>query len=183
MELNTDTYCIQKVLEGDTGCFSFFLDKYGQAVYSLVLKIVRSREVAEELTQDVFVKVYRKLPSFRGNCAFSTWLYRIAYNTAVSEARKKKREVSLEDEAVPGDVPEEAIDAVADGGMAVKLEILDEALGRLSPEERAVIVLFYMKEKTVGEIAEITGMTQANVKVRLFRIRKKLYAIMMEAME
>ena len=89
MELYTDTYYIQRIQAGDTACFACLLDKYSRPVHSLILKVVRNREDAEELAQDVFMKVFKHLSSFKGECSFSTWIYRIAYNTAISETRKK----------------------------------------------------------------------------------------------
>ena len=92
MELYTDTYYIQRIQAGDTACFACLLDKYSRPVHSLILKVVRNREDAEELAQDVFMKVFKNISSFKEECSFSTWIYRIAYNTAVSETRKKKHE-------------------------------------------------------------------------------------------
>lgn len=92
MELYTDTYFIKRIQAGDTASFACLLDKYSRPVHSLILKVVRNKEDAEELAQDVFIKVFRNLSSFKGDCSFSTWIYRIAYNTAISEVRKKKYE-------------------------------------------------------------------------------------------
>ena len=119
-------------MAGDTGCFACLLDKYSRPVHSLILKTVRNKEDAEELAQDVFMKVFRNLPSFKGDCSFSTWIYRIAYNTAISE---------------------------------------------LPPDERALILLFYHKEKTIEELTVITGLSASNAKVKLHRIRKKLFVL------
>ena len=76
------------------------LDKYSRPVHSLILKVVRNREDAEELAQDVFMKVFKHLSSFKGECSFSTWIYRIAYNTAISETRKKRHEFLAIEESV-----------------------------------------------------------------------------------
>lgn len=91
MELYSDAYYIERVAAGDTGCFACLLDRYSRPVHSLILKMIRNKEDAEELAQDVFMKVFRNLPSFKADCSFSTWIYRIAYNTAISELRKRNR--------------------------------------------------------------------------------------------
>ncbi len=108
MELYTDTYYIHRIRKGDTGCFACLLGKYSNQVFALIFRIVRSREGAEELTQDVFMKVFRNLLSFNEESNFSTWLYRIAYNTAISHTRKKKVEYLAIEETqisnVSGDV-------------------------------------------------------------------------------
>lgn len=179
MELYTDTYYIERIQAGDTASFACLLDKYSRPVHSLILKVVRNREDAEELAQDVFVKVYRNLSSFKGDSSFSTWIYRIAYNTAISETRKKKQEFLAIEESVINNVSEEVVaEALGRTDTSVQLNKLDTALTQLPPDERGIILLFYMKEKTIDDIAEITGLSTSNVKVKLHRIRKKLFVIL-----
>ena len=86
-----DQHCIERVLQGDLRAYTPLVEKYRQYVYALVKRTCPHAAEAEELAQDVFVKAYEHLGDFRGIAAFSTWLYRIAFNTAVSHARKKKR--------------------------------------------------------------------------------------------
>ena len=87
MELYTDTYYIQRIQAGDTACFACLLDKYSRPVHSLILKVVRNREDAEELAQDVFMKVFKHLSSFKGECSFSTWIGNTEKETRVSGDR------------------------------------------------------------------------------------------------
>ena len=82
---------IRRILAGETGLYSVFIQRYSPQVFALIVKMVSCPEDAEELTQDVFVKAFNKLDSFKGKSGFSTWLYRIAYNTAISALRKKRR--------------------------------------------------------------------------------------------
>lgn len=183
MELYTDTYYIERILTGDTECFACLLDKYSRPVHSLILKVVRNREDAEELAQDVFMKVFRNLASFKKECTFSTWIYRIAYNTAISATRKKKYEFLAIEEEVIGNVSEEAINNVlGQSDTSSNMEKLEAALEQLSPDDRAIILLFYMEEKTIEEMATITGLSVSNLKVKLHRIRKKLF-VLLNAME
>lgn len=177
MELFADHYYVEKVRMGETDCFAPLLEKYSRSVFSLIVKIVGNREDAEELTQDVFMKAFRSLSSFREESSFSTWLYRIAYNTAISATRKKQvPSVALEEMAIreAGEDPEDAPDR------ETLLSRLEKALGLLPAEEHVMILLFYMQEKSVDEIAQISGMTTSNVKTKLFRTRKKLLNMMKE---
>lgn len=179
MELYTDTYYIQRIQAGDTACFACLLDKYSRPVHTLIFKVVRSREDAEELTQDVFMKIFKNLSSFKGDCGFSTWVYRIAYNTAISCVRKKKYEfLAIEETTLTNISEEEVSEMLGRTNTSWQIQRLDAALEQLPPDERALILLFYMKEKTVEELAAITGLTTSNTKVKLHRIRKKLFVLL-----
>lgn len=178
MELFTDIYYITKIQTGETEHFAHLLERYSQPVFSLINRIVESREDAEELTQDVFMKVFRSLDSFQRNSSFSTWLYRIAYNTAISALRKKKPEWITLEESIVGD-SDEGEDEYGIGNVnEEQIHCLEEALQQLPFEERTLILLFYMQEKSIEEIAVIADLSVSNVKTKLHRIRKKLYKIM-----
>lgn len=179
MELYTDTYYIQRIQAGDTACFACLLDKYSLPIHSLILKVVRNQEDAEELAQDTFMKVFKNIASFKGDCSFSTWIYRIAYNTAISSVRKKKHEfLAIEDTMLDQVSEEEITNMFGQATDEERIQKLEAALERLPPDERALILLFYWKEKTVEELVTITGLTQSNIKVKLHRIRKKLFVLL-----
>ncbi|MDR2680183.1 MAG: RNA polymerase sigma factor [Tannerella sp.] len=183
MERHVDNYYIEKIRQGDTGCFALILERYGEQVFSLIVKIVGNREDAEELTQDVFVKAFRSLSSFRGDSSFSTWIYRIAYNLAVSAVRKKKTDCVPADERLLSDVPDEPDETMfGTADTDERLACLHLAMEQLTPEERAMIMLFYKDNRSMEEIAVITGLTETNVKTKIFRIRKKLF-VLIKAME
>ena len=129
---------------------------------------------AEELTQDTFLKAFRHLSSFKAESNFSTWIYRIAYNTAISAVRKKKYDLFDMDDTLLANISDEQID---DTLSEVQIAKLNKAMKKLDADERAVITLFYMEDKPVSEIALILGMTESNTKVKLHRIRKKLYVL------
>lgn len=184
MELYTDLYYVKRIQEGDVNCFTCLLDKYSRQVHSLILKVVGSREDAEELTQDVFMKVYKNISSFRENSSFSTWLYRIAYNTAISATRKRKTEYSVIEETQINNVSEEEVAAMmGQTDTSAQVELLEKAVGLLPPDERGIILLYYMQEKTVDDLVGITGLTASNIKIKLFRIRKKLFVLLKEMEE
>ena len=85
-----ESYIITRILAGKTEEYAYFLDTYGQPVFSLIVRMVNSEEDAEELTQDTFMKAFEHLSSFNGKSSFSTWIYRIAYNTALSFSVKNR---------------------------------------------------------------------------------------------
>lgn len=179
MEQKDEMYYIKRILEGETELFSVFLDRYSRPLYSLIVQIVGCPEDAEELVQDAFLNAFRHLSNYKGDCKFSTWLYRIAYNVAVSATRKKKQEVFYIEENTINNVP----DAIVDEGLLVdeneeKISRLSTAIGRLGTEEIALITLFYYENKSLEEIGEILKISVSNAKVRLHRTRKKLYVLM-----
>ena len=173
-----DIHIIKEVLGGKSEQFEHILKRYGEQVFNLIAHIVPCKEDAEELTQDVFIKVFRQLSSFKEESSFSTWIYRIATNTALSAARKKKHDtINIEDNA-HGDIPDELLDEALDNDSEEQLLRLSEAIERLNAEERALITLYYMNERPIEEVATIMGLTQSNVKTKLYRTRKKLYLLL-----
>ena len=178
MELYSDTYYIHRILAGDTACFACLLDRYSRPIHALIYKVTQNAEDAEELAQDAFLKAYTSLTSFKGESSFSSWLYRIAYNTAISATRKTRHEFLAIEETLLNNVSEEEVsEMLGRTGRSEQLQRLDDALAALPADERALILLFYMQEKTVDEVAAISGLTPTNVKVKLHRIRKKLYVL------
>lgn len=177
---NDETHIIHKILNGETSLYEYFLDKYSQQVFVLIVRIVENQEDAEELTQDTFLKAFEHLSSFKAESSFSTWIYRIAYNTAISATRKKKQELFVADESILANLSEQQVDDALNDESEERMERLNEALGKLSAEERALVSLFYYEERPMSDIALILGITEGNVKVKLHRIRKKLYLLITE---
>ena len=175
---------IERILKGETNLYSHFVNSYSNSIYSLIVRIVLTNEDAEELTQDSFLKAFKKLDSFKGDCSFSTWLFRIAYNTAISATRKRKIEFPMVDEVMMDSVPDEAIDIFFDGDEnEIRLQKLEEAITKLNVEEKTLITLFYTENKSVAELARVLDLTPENVKVKLHRVRKKLYVLMTKGNE
>lgn len=175
MEHMNETELISQILNGNTQAFSILVCRYQRLLHALIGQMVSNREDAEELTQDVFIKAFSKLDSFRGQSNLSTWLYRIAYNTAITFLRKKKPPCRVYDEKVWNNLPDETVDELLNKeNDEVVLQQLESALNLLLPEERALIALYYSREQSVSEVSVITGLTRENVKVKLFRIRKKI---------
>ena len=178
-----EAHIIKEILHGNTTLYEYFLDRYGQQVFVLIDRIVSCQEDAEELTQDVFLKAFQQLSSFKEESSFSTWIYRIATNTALSAARKRKHDTLHLDDAAYSNIPEEIIDEALDNDSEEQLQRLSDAIEMLNADERALITLYYMNEKPVAEVAEILGLTVNNVKIKLHRTRKKLYLLMTKVYE
>ncbi|OFY41115.1 MAG: hypothetical protein A2X18_12210 [Bacteroidetes bacterium GWF2_40_14] len=174
---------ITRIISGEEHLYKELVERHSSNIYNLVLGVVSGREDAEEVSQDVFVKAFFSLKSFRGECSFSTWVYRIAYNMAISRTRRQKRnnvsidgnncEILSDDDSVSEKRDEREILYV----------ILQKALVQLEPKDRFLILSFYMNEKTIKELMEITGMSESNVKTRLHRIKKQLNLIINDTRE
>lgn len=171
-----DNEIISKVLNGDTSAFAELVNRYQNYVFTLTLRMIKSREDAEEVAQDVFIKAYRSLASFRGDAKFSTWLYTIVNTTCITFLRKKKLEMhSLDNEKVF-----EAADSVDSGMRANQVEqksrsaTVSNAISLLSPDDAQLITLFYKAEQSLEEISKAIGIEVNAVKVRLHRARTRL---------
>ena len=172
-----EAHIIQEILNGKTEQYEYFLDRYGQQVFVLVDRIVSCQEDAEELTQDVFLKAFQQLSSFKAESSFSTWIYRIATNLAISAVRKKRNDVLRLDDSVFANLSDTQVDEALEDDSEEQMERLQQAMNQLEADERALITLYYLEEKPLAEVAFILGLTEGNAKVKLHRIRKKLYVL------
>lgn len=171
-----DNEIISKVLNGDHQAYAGLVNRYQNYVFTLALRMVKSREDAEEVAQDAFIKAYKYLADFRGSSKFSTWLYTIVNNTGITFLRKKKLEIhSLDNEKVF-----EMADN-RDSGFSAnlveqksKLTMVNKAIALLSPDDAEIITLFYKAEQSLEEIAVILGLEANTAKVRLHRARTRL---------
>src|SRR6476660_9771645 len=171
-----DSDIINQVVKGDQNAYATLVERYQNYVFTIVLRYVKSREDAEEVSQDIFIKAYRSLADFKGASKFSTWLYTITTTTCITFLRKKKLEIhSLDNEKVF-----EVADNV-DSGMSAnqieqksKINMVNEAIKMLSPDDAQIITLFYKGEQTLEEIAQILGKEPNAVKVQLHRARGRL---------
>ena len=172
-----EAHIIKEILNGKTEQYEYFLDRYGQQVFVLVDRIVSCQEDAEELTQDVFLKAFQQLSSFKAESCFSTWIYRIATNLAISAVRKKRNDVLRLDDSVFANLSDTQVDEALEDESEEQMERLQQAMNQLEADERALITLYYLEEKPLIEVAFILGLTEGNAKVKLHRIRKKLYVL------
>jgi RNA polymerase sigma-70 factor (ECF subfamily) len=171
-----DNELISRVLNGDQQAYAGLVSRYQSYVFTLALRMVKTREDAEEVAQDAFIKAYKYLADFKGASKFSTWLYTIVNNTAISFLRKKKVEIhSLDNEKVF-----EVADS-KESGMGAnmveqksKLAMVHEAIAMLNPDDAQIITLFYKAEQSLEEPAQILGIEINAAKVRLYRARTRL---------
>lgn len=176
MDKTTDQIYIDKVLQGETNAFAYLVNKYKNMVYTLAKNILKNNEDAEEIAQDSFLKAFQKLDTFKGESKFSTWLYTIVYRNAISMIRKNKIATSdidnyvIENYSSGFDFPQ--IEAIKNGEQK---KYVAKAISNLPETDAFLISLYYLNESTVDEIEKITGLTKTNIKVKLFRLRKKLY--------
>ena len=184
MTNNNDQPYINKVFQGDTNAFSFLVEKYKDMVFTLALKVTKSREEAEEISQDSFIKAFKSLQSFKGDSKFSTWLYKITYNNCMDSVKKRAKRYHTHtiDEVVENKIQatEDVLEGIERKERAV---LMNECLEELPEDERSILWLFYYKELTLKELIDVTSLTEANVKVKLFRARKKLLAIVQRKLE
>ncbi|HKJ79161.1 MAG TPA: sigma-70 family RNA polymerase sigma factor [Prolixibacteraceae bacterium] len=181
MEYEGDNYYIEKVLAGQTNYFSYLVDRYQNIVFSIALKVLKNREDAEEMAQESFIKVYKSLNSFRGKAKFSTWLYRITYNTCISATRKKKYHfTSTDDIQIEDDSQDINLDGIPEENRA---RYIQAALEKLSEDEYTLVLLFYFEDQTIEEVSKVTGLSESNTKVKLYRARKKLYKILSDMLK
>lgn len=177
LKIKDDIYYLNRIKLGDKQAFGFLVEKYKDIAFTLALRIMRNELDAEEVAQDAFVSAFHSIQKFEGKSKFSTWLYSIVYNTAISKLRKDKKHqlLSFEDEIYTDDLQDEQ-ELDFDGLEQIrKTELIKNAIRTLNELEQTIITLFYYEETGVSDIAEIVGITEANVKVKLFRARKKMY--------
>lgn len=175
-----ETTLIAQILKGKTAAFALLIDRYKDRVFALALRLSGNKEDAEEIVQDVFLKVYSGLDGFQGSAKFSTWLYRIAYNVSVSKLRSQGKHWNEVGVATYDGVETKDLVGVLE---PLKREeqkyFLAKALQQLKPEDALIIELFYLEEMKVAEIVEVVGESASNVKVKLHRARKKLYDLLL----
>ncbi|WP_298263106.1 sigma-70 family RNA polymerase sigma factor [uncultured Lutibacter sp.] len=184
MNAKPDEYYINETLNGNVNAYAFLVEKYKHMVFTLSLRIVKNREEAEEISQDVFVKTYTNLKSFKGDSKFSTWIYKIAYYASLDVLKKQKRTIYPENIDI---FNESDVESVSHGLNFLELQdrkkIINTALLKLSEEERTIVTLFYYEEVSVKEISKIVNLSADNVKIKLYRVRKKLVSILKNVIE
>lgn len=182
--MKEDKHDIERVLNGDVNAFTSLVRRHQNWVFTIALRITGNREDAEEIAQDVFLKAYRSLKTYKGSSKFSTWLYSIAYNTAISKTRKKKITSSaLEDAVVENYTENEIIEDLSVLSKDEQMLYAEKVMDRLSPESYLMVKLFYLNGNSTEEISAITGLSLSNVKVKLHRTRKKMYQLLHEMLE
>jgi len=174
--LKQDRYYIERVLRGDVNAFSFLVERHKGMIYTIALRMLKNTEDAEELAQDTFVKAFKSLKEFKFESKFSTWLYRITYNAAISKLRKKQVEIAnLENVVLPEDEVVSAYNGINELTKEEQKKYISEAIENLKEDDAFIITMYYLKEHTIDEISVMTELSNSNVKVKLHRARKRFY--------
>jgi len=179
MHQDTDQYYISETLKGDSRAYSFLVEKYQNFVYTIVIRMVKVKEEAEEVSQDTFIKAFQSLSSYRGESKFSTWLYSIAYRKALDRIRKNNKINTTE---LIEEITESNFESIENALHYIqeqeRNEIIKKCILQLKEQEAAIITFYYYEDLTVKEIAKITQLTEDNIKVKLHRSRKKLFSLL-----
>jgi len=174
----SDQKLVERVQKGDNGAFDLLVLKYQHKIVNLVMRYVRDPELAQDITQEAFIKAYRALPRFRGDSAFYTWLYRIAVNTAKNHLAAQRRrpmdiELDLQDpeqyelhaKLKETDTPE---------GITLSnelMEIIERAIAALPEDLQTAIILRELEGMSYEEIAQTMECPVGTVRSRIFRAR------------
>ena len=184
MANNDDVYYIKKTLDGDSASFGFLVDKYQNMVFTLAIKMLKNREDSEEVSQDAFIKAYKSLSQFNGESKFSTWLYWITYNSCLDRIKTNSKFINdVELNEVTSNEVLQASTVFDSLEHKERSEIIQECMNKLPEDERVIIHLFYFEELSLKEIIEVVSISEGNLKVKLYRARKKLFCIFKKSVE
>lgn len=163
---------IRKVIEGDTTAFRQLVYEHKDVSLSLAYSILKNKSLAEDVLQDVFIKVFNKLKTFKFESSFSTWLYRIVVNTSYNELKRQKNNISIDDYN-----HDHVMSTINDHDYMKEEDqkyYICKALMLLRPDEALVLRLFYLCELSIKEIENITAFKTSKIKVDLHRGRENL---------
>lgn len=169
---------IRSIRKGNTHAFSELVNRYKDLVYTLALRMLGNREEAEEVSQDTFIKVFHSLERFKGDSKISTWIYRIAYNACLDRIRLRKSRTFLDVGEMEDFVFTEMDTALDKMVREERGRLVGQCLAKLPSEDAGLLTLFYFEEKSLLEIENILNVPVNSLKVRLFRARKKLAAVL-----
>ena len=174
----SDNALIDKIKSGDMTSFELLVNRHKDFAFSIAYRVVLNEEDAEEVAHDAFIKALNSLDKFKGESKFTTWFYRVVLNMAISRQRKKRiRTEDIQDN--PGGVMEYTrLDEYHGMNESDRTEFLNQAMFRLNEEERSLLSLYYFQELSMEEVEEISGIDKNNLKVKIFRARKKLAGVL-----
>jgi RNA polymerase sigma factor (sigma-70 family) len=179
-----DQHYIRLVREGDANAFAVLINRYKDMVFTLSLKMLKDREEAEEMAQDTFLKIYKSLSKFNGKSKFSTWMYKVAFNTCLDRLKKNKRLQPVSGVDAFTEQQSMSLTNVLDSiEESERKQMIQDCLHCLPGEDSFLLTLYYFEEQSLEEIAKIFGINPNNVKIRLHRCRKKLAALLKDRLE
>ncbi|MGO1786158.1 MAG: RNA polymerase sigma factor [Sphingobacterium sp.] len=164
---------IREIVNGNREIFGTVIKQYQKLVFTLVFRMIKDEDESKDVVQDVFIKVFQNLNKFNGKSKLSTWISTIAFRQTIDYLKKKKRfPVANWENPISYDPSETIIEA------RERQMILTRAIDSLKPQDSAIITLYYLEEKSLTEISQITGISVNNLKARLFKSRKILKNIL-----
>jgi len=179
---NEDTSLIQQALTGEQNAFSRLRQKYHDAIFNLIYRMIREKDEVEDLTQEAFIKAFASLSTFNNEYAFSTWLYKIATNNCIDYIRRKKLQTFSIDKPIESkesdftfELPDSTYEPDKEMISSQRKKLLDDAINSLPPKYRQVIVMRHREELEYQEIAKILKLPLGTVKAHIFRAREMLY--------
>lgn len=187
-QADQDLVLVQRVQAGDTAAFDALTRKYRERIYCVLYNITSNREDAADLTQEALIKAFTSISRFKGKSSFFTWLYRIAVNTALTHVKRNRMRRFFSFDNINEEVaPAEILETLAQRGdgdrntiLKELQEKLNEALQKLSPKHRTVVVLFEIEGLSHQEIAEVLDTTEGTVRSRLHYAKQQLQSFLQD---
>ncbi|MBI2422996.1 MAG: RNA polymerase sigma factor [Candidatus Hydrogenedentes bacterium] len=172
-----DLELVERTTRGDTEAFSELVRRHQQIVYNISYRYMRDVALAEDMTQEAFLKAFRLLKGFRGDCSFSTWMYRVATSVCLTELNRRKRrgEVEL--------LPRHAADIAVQPSYTVDIpEQMRSCVGKLSERYATIVTMYYLRGVSYDEIAQAMDIPMGTLKTWMFRARKQLKKVVEKEM-
>lgn len=178
-----DTEIVKKVVEGDENAFEELVKKYEHSVFNTIYRYIGNSDEAHDIAQEVFIKVWRHVKSFKGKSKFSTWLYRIVVNQCLNyRSKHKEKLISLEETTEKGKIPE-SLKVEINFKHRRKAEIVRKAIDDLPGRQRIALILSRFESKTYAEIAQIMGVSLSSVESLIFRAKENLRSKLLPLIE
>lgn len=173
----SDKELIEEFQGGDQVCFAVLLDRYKTHIYKKCLSYMKDKDSAADLSQEVLIKLFLKLPEFRNEAKFSTWLYSIIHHTCIDLLRKQKKNT----QAIIQDKLAEEVYEIVEFDEEISeqstMDILEELLDQLNPQEKLILVMKYKEKHHIKDIQLALGLSESAVKMRLKRSKAKLNSL------
>ena len=173
-----DINLLNRIRTGDKSAYKELINRHKDYAYTVAYRILNNREDAEEVAQDAFMQVFGALQSFNAESKFTTWFYRIVFNAALMQKRKNKVESVDIESSSEAFLVSHSSDSAEDLRKNERKRAIQKALQSLSADDTTMITLFYLKELSLEEIAEVTQISAETAKVKIHRARKRLAEVM-----
>jgi RNA polymerase sigma-70 factor (ECF subfamily) len=177
----SDQEIIDSVRKGNESDYSIIVNRYKNKAFSMLKRMLKNEFDAEEVLQDCFLKAYNSLSTFKGEAKFSTWFYRIVYNTALTKLSSQKRKIESEMTSVEDHFNLESEYNSDDIEKKDLSEFIQDIINKLPERYSVVINMFYLNEMSIEEISEVMQISSSNVKVMLHRSRNSLRDLILKS--